>query len=49
MIELLIETREALRAARRYELADRVRQRLSDLGFVLEDTPDGTEWKRRAR
>ena len=49
VIELLIETREALRAARRYELADRVRQRLSDLGFVLEDTPDGTEWKRRAR
>ena len=47
MVELLIETREQLRAAKHYDLADRIRQRLADLGIALEDTPRGTEWKRR--
>ena len=47
MVELLIETREQLRAAKHYDLADRIRQRLADLGIALEDTPSGTEWKRR--
>ena len=46
LIRLLIETRSELRAARRYDMADRVRQRLADLGFALEDTTRGTEWKR---
>jgi cysteinyl-tRNA synthetase len=46
IIELLIEARADLRAANQYEPADRIRQRLDDLGFILEDTPRGTEWKR---
>lgn len=45
-IELLIETRLSLRKAKQYELADQLRQRLADLGVVLEDTPQGTRWKR---
>ena len=49
LIGLLIEARADLRTAKRYDAADRVRQRLEDLGFALEDTPQGTEWKRRAR
>ena len=48
LVELLIETRAALRSAKQYEQADRIRQRLEELGFALEDTPRGTEWKRRA-
>ena len=47
LIELLIETRAELRTTRQYDLADRVRQRLADLGYVLDDTPAGTQWKRR--
>ena len=47
LIELLIQTRAELRAAGQYELADGIRQRLTDLGFTLEDTASGTEWKRR--
>ena len=45
-IELLIEVRQSLRAARQFELADSVRDRLGELGVALEDTRDGTRWRR---
>ena len=46
-IDLLVETRSELRAARQYDLADRVRTHLDELGVVLEDTSQGTLWKYR--
>jgi cysteinyl-tRNA synthetase len=47
LIKLLIELRERLRQARQWQLADEVRGRLGDLGVVLEDKPEGTQWRRR--
>jgi cysteinyl-tRNA synthetase len=44
-VELLIELRAELRKAKQYALADTVRTRLTDLGVVLEDGPQGTRWK----
>jgi cysteinyl-tRNA synthetase len=44
-IELLIAVRRELREAKQYQLADRIRSGLSDLGIVLEDGPAGTTWK----
>jgi cysteinyl-tRNA synthetase len=44
-IDLLVELRRDLRAAKQYELADRVRTNLADQGIVLEDGPSGTTWK----
>jgi cysteinyl-tRNA synthetase len=44
-IELLIELRADLRKAKQYALADSVRNRLAELGVVIEDTPQGTKWK----
>ena len=46
-IDLLIDVRSDLRAARQYDLADRVRTHLDELGVVLEDTSQGTLWKYR--
>jgi len=46
-IELLVETRKGLRAAKQYALADRIRDQLAELGVVLEDNPQGTAWKRK--
>jgi cysteinyl-tRNA synthetase len=46
-IELLIALRKELREAKQYALADRIRDGLSKLDIVLEDSPGGTTWKPR--
>ena len=46
LVDLLIETRAELRAAKMYAQADGIRDRLEELGYVLEDGPGGTTWKR---
>ncbi|MBI4329253.1 MAG: cysteine--tRNA ligase, partial [Chloroflexi bacterium] len=43
-VQLLIETRSELRAQKQYAAADRLRDRLTKLGVILEDTPRGTVW-----
>jgi cysteinyl-tRNA synthetase len=45
-IELLLATRQKLREAKQWALADEVRDRLRDLGVVVEDRPDGAVWRR---
>jgi cysteinyl-tRNA synthetase len=44
-IDLLVEVRAELRAAKQYPLADRIRARLAELGVTLEDSPSGTRWR----
>ncbi len=44
-ISLLAEVRNQLRTAEQWALADRIRDRLAELGVVLEDEPEGTTWK----
>jgi cysteinyl-tRNA synthetase len=46
-IELLIQTRLNLRAAKQFQLADEIRQKLTDLGILLEDGPKGTTWRKK--
>lgn len=46
-IEKLIAEREEARRAKDYARADAVRDKLSALGVVLEDTREGVRWKRR--
>jgi cysteinyl-tRNA synthetase len=45
-IELLVATRDELRKAKQFELADHIRSGLGELGVALEDTPQGTVWRR---
>ena len=45
LIDSMIETRAALREAGQYELADDIRDRLSELGIELHDDPEGTRWE----
>jgi cysteinyl-tRNA synthetase len=44
-VDLLIETRRDLKAAKQFVLADNIREKLKELGVRLEDRPDGTTWK----
>jgi len=46
LITLLIRVRDALRAAKQWQLSDQVRDGLSALGISLQDSPAGTTWSR---
>jgi cysteinyl-tRNA synthetase len=45
-IEALLEEREVFRSQRNFAEADRIRERLSSLGIVLEDGIGGSRWRR---
>ena len=44
-VDLLLQVRTELRAEKQYGMADSIRDRLTELGVVLEDTAQGTRWK----
>jgi len=43
-VDLLVDVRSELRKARQWALADMIRDRLAELGVLLEDTREGTTW-----
>jgi cysteinyl-tRNA synthetase len=45
-IQSLIEARAAAKASKNFAEADRIRQTLSDMGVVLKDSAQGTQWER---
>jgi cysteinyl-tRNA synthetase len=44
-IDLLVQIRYELRQEKLWVLADKVRNRLTELGVILEDTKEGTTWR----
>jgi cysteinyl-tRNA synthetase len=44
-VDLLVALRTELRAAKQWQLADRVRDGLLDLGIEVKDGPEGTAWQ----
>lgn len=47
LVGVLLELRAAVRAERRYELSDLIRDRLDAIGIEVRDTPDGVMWELR--
>ena len=45
-INELVNARNAARARKDFQDADRVRDVLGERGIVLEDGPDGTQWRK---
>ncbi len=45
-IEILITEREAAKTAKDYARADELREQLQGLGVILEDSREGTRWRR---
>ena len=45
-IEKLINERNAFRNEKNYQKSDQIRDELKSLGVEIEDTPDGTTWRK---
>jgi len=44
VMEILLDVRNKLRSEKRYEITDRIRKRLEEMGIKLKDTPQGTKF-----
>jgi cysteinyl-tRNA synthetase len=44
-IDLLVELRTELRKQKLWALSDTVRDRLTSLGVIIEDSRDGSQWR----
>ncbi len=47
LIEMVIALRQEARAAKNYAQADALRNQLTAMGIILEDTPQGVKWKKQ--
>ena len=45
-VDAMIQARIAAKKAKNFAEADRIRKELADAGIILEDTPQGTTWRR---
>ena len=46
LMDLIIEVRKEIRKQKLWALSDKIRDAIKALGIVLEDTKDGTTWKK---
>lgn len=46
-IDAMIAQRDAARAAKDFATSDKLRDQLQAMGIILEDTPQGTRWRRK--
>lgn len=46
LIQLLLDIRQEARKKKDWQTADAIRDRMKDLGIIIEDTPQGPRWRR---
>ena len=46
LMDVILELRQECRTQKQYALADAIRDKLSDLGITIEDSPQGARWKK---
>ncbi|MEM2272625.1 MAG: cysteine--tRNA ligase [Candidatus Bathyarchaeia archaeon] len=45
LVGIILEVRQEMRRRREWKISDEIRDRLQKLGFIIEDTPQGTRWQ----
>jgi len=45
LLDILLEIRQDAKKEKNWGLADKIRDKLSEAGIALEDTPEGTRWR----
>jgi len=48
LLDIILDIREKLRKAKQWEMADQIRDKLSQGGIIVEDTPRGPQWRLKA-
>ncbi len=46
LMNLILAVRQEARAAKQYQMADSIRDKLSEMGITIEDSPTGARWKK---
>jgi cysteinyl-tRNA synthetase len=46
IMDIVIELRKEMKSSKRFDLADKIRDRLKEAGIQLEDTKDGVRWRK---
>ena len=46
VLDLLLEIRSELRKNKMWDLSDKIRDKLNDMGFIIEDKPKGSSIKK---
>lgn len=47
LMNVILSVRQSARKVKQYQLADEIRDKLGEIGIVIEDTPTGARWKKR--
>lgn len=47
LMQVILSVRQACRDQKQWELADCIRDRLAEIGIIIEDSPQGARWKKR--
>jgi cysteinyl-tRNA synthetase len=47
-VEAFIAQRAQVRRDKQYDKADAIRQQLTDMGIVVEDSAEGTTWRKQS-
>jgi cysteinyl-tRNA synthetase len=47
LMRIILEVREEMRRRKEWKIADEIREKQKNLGFIIEDIPQGTRWRLR--
>ena len=47
LMDVILAVRQEVRREKLYHISDQIRDKLGEIGIVIEDTPTGARWKKR--